>query len=380
MLYRGISVEEGRALEISVDGGVIQKIEAIEGDPSLPYVSPGFLDIQVNGYNGIDYGYNLEETANVENLVYALAAYGTTHHHATIITNPSKVIFERLEILKKAAEGSPLVNEALKGIHIEGPFISPEDGPRGAHDPRFVQSPDFELFQEWYEASGGLIKMVTLAPEIDGALDFIEKVNDLGVVCAIGHTAADADTLARAVKAGARISTHLGNGSHALLPRFNNYIWEQLAEDGISASIICDGYHLTPAAVKVITRSKGLEKMVLISDSTGLTGSPPGEYQWGDTKTMIDDEGCITLAGTPYLAGAGFLLDWDIPRFMRFTGSTLRDTLKLCTDNPRRFFGYGQNRIEVGEPAHFTLFTYASGDNRLRIEKTLLLGEEVFSL
>ena len=380
MLYRGISVDDGSALEISVDGGVIQKIAVIEKDPALPYVSPGFLDIQVNGYNGIDYGYNLVDAENVERLVYALAASGTTQHHATIITNPSKVIFERLEIFRKAAEKSSVVNEALRGIHLEGPFISSEEGPRGAHDPRFVLSPDFKLFQEWYEASGGMIKMITLAPETNGAIDFIEKVNDLGVICGIGHTAADAEILERAVKAGARISTHLGNGSHALLPRFKNYIWEQAADDDIWATLICDGYHLTPAAVKVITRSKGLEKLVLISDSTSLTGSPPGVYQWGDTKTMVDDEGCITLAGTPYLAGAGFLLDWDIPHFMRFTGTTLRDALKLCTDNPRRLFGYGLNRLEEGEPANFILFTYASEDDRLHIKKTLLLGEEVYSL
>ncbi|MFP4179644.1 MAG: N-acetylglucosamine-6-phosphate deacetylase [Spirochaetaceae bacterium] len=373
-------MEDGRALEISVDGGVIQKIAVIDKDPSLPYVSPGFFDIQVNGYNGVDYGYNLGNIEDVEKLVSALAAFGTTHHHATIITNPGKVILERLEVLKRACQQSSLVNEALKGIHLEGPFISPEEGPRGAHDLGYVQTPDFELFKEWYEASGGLIKMITLAPEIDGAFDFIEKVNDLGVVCALGHTAADADTLGRAVKAGARISTHLGNGSHAFLPRFRNYIWEQAADDRIWASIIGDGYHLTPAAVKVISRTKGLEKLILISDSTGLTGSAPGTYQWGDTKTMVDDEGCITLAGTPYLAGAGFLLDWDIPHFMRFTDSSLGDALKLCTDNPRRLFGYEENRIEEGKSAHFILFEYAPGDDRLHIKKTLLLGEEICAL
>jgi N-acetylglucosamine-6-phosphate deacetylase len=380
MTYRGISVEDGRALEVRVSGAAVDQIKEIEDPGSLPYLSPGLFDIQVNGYAGVDYGYDELSGEDVERTVYALAASGTTHHHATIITNPPEVIEERLKIFRRAAE-DPVVGEALAGVHLEGPFISPEDGPRGAHDPRFVQPPDFGLFTQWYETSGGMIRMITVAPEVEGAIEFIEKVSALGVVCAIGHTAADGQTISRAVDAGARLSTHLGNGSHASLPRLDNYIWEQAAEDRLWASLICDGYHLTPAAVKVIARAKGLERLILIGDSTSLTGKPPGVYQWGDTKTEIADDGHITLSGTPYLAGAGFLLDWDIPRFMEYTGSSLRDALRLCTDNPRALFGHvasGKNG-QGAAPASFILFRYSPGDERLRVEKTVIAGREIYT-
>jgi len=404
MTYRGIAVEDHRALEVRTSGATIDKITEIEKNYSLPYLSPGLFDIQVNGYAGVDYGYGRLSQEDVEKTVYALAASGTTHHHATIITNPPGVIDERLKIFRRAAEstspGGRVVGEALAGIHLEGPFISAEDGPRGAHDPHFVQPPDFELFRRWYESSGGMIRMITVAPEVAGVVEFIEKVRALGVVCAIGHTAADGESISRAVEAGARLSTHLGNGSHASLPRFDNYIWEQAAEDRLWASLICDGYHLTPAAVKVIARTKGLERLILIGDSTSLTGKPPGVYQWGDTKTEIADDGHITLSGTPYLAGAGFLLDWDIPRFMEFTGTPLQDAVRLCTDNPRALFGHeglheavhgarsasaGSTAesstlgIAEGAPANFIVFRYAPGDARLRVEKTVIAGREVYS-
>jgi len=379
VLYRGVSIQSGQAVEVSVEGGLIEGVAVIEDEPSLPYMSPGFFDMQVNGYRGIDYGYSGLEPEDVEPLVFSLASSGITGHLATVITNPPEVVMERLDMLRLAVEQSAVVGDALMGIHVEGPFISPEDGPRGAHDPHYVRDPDFSLFHEWYDASKGMIKMITLAPELNGAIEFIEKVSDLGVVCAIGHTAAGADRIKEAVDAGARLSTHLGNGSHASLPRLRNHIWEQAAEDRLWVSIICDGYHLPPAVVRVMARAKGLARLILIGDSTGLTGKPPGKYTWGETETEIAEDGHITLSGTPYLAGAGFLLDWDIAHFIRYTGVSLGDAITLCTENPRRFFGITPNRIEAGAPANLTLFDYAPGMDRLEIRTTLLAGKKLYS-
>jgi N-acetylglucosamine-6-phosphate deacetylase len=242
-----------------------------------------------------------------------------------------------------------------------------------------VQPPDFGLFTQWYETSGGMIRMITVAPEVEGAIEFIEKVSALGVVCAIGHTAADGQTISRAVDAGARLSTHLGNGSHASLPRLDNYIWEQAAEDRLWASLICDGYHLPPAAVKVLSRAKGLDRLLLIGDSTGLTGRPAGRYRWGETETEIAEDGHITLAGTPYLAGAGFLLDWDLPRFMEYTGSSLGEAIRLCTADPRSLLGEEEIDLRAGSPAHLTLFRYRPDDWRLRITGTVIGSEELYA-
>jgi N-acetylglucosamine-6-phosphate deacetylase len=377
--YRGISVLTGGAVELRLSGGRISSLEPLPDDPALPFLSPGFFDIQVNGYSGVDYSFGELSIEGVEETVKGLAASGTTHHIVTIVTSPADSVTERLEFFRSAAEESPLIRKAIRGIHLEGPFISPEDGPRGAHMAEHVRGPDIGLFNEWQRASSGRVRMITLAPELEGAVGFIREISASGVLCAIGHTAAGPEAIAAAADAGARLSTHLGNGSHALLPRHGNYIWEQAGEDRLCASIICDGYHLPASAVKVLSRVKGKEKLILISDSTGLSGCPPGHYPWGDSSVEIRPDGSLVLSGTPYLAGAGFLLDRDIPRFMEYTGSSLADAVECCNDTPSRLLGFEKNSIETGAPANFTLFKYTPGDTELRVEKTVLEGDELFS-
>ena len=377
--YRGISVLSGGAVELCVSGGRISSVEPVHDDPALPFLSPGFFDIQVNGYSGVDYSFDELSVEALEKTVRGLASSGTTQHIATIVTSPPDSVTERLRFFRSAAEESPLVRQAIRGIHLEGPFISPEDGPRGAHMAEHVRLPDIGLFNEWQKASGGRVRMVTLAPELKGAIEFIREISASGVLCAIGHTAAAPEVIAAAADAGARLSTHLGNGSQALLPRHGNHIWEQAGEDRLCASIICDGYHLPASAVRVLSRAKGEGRLILISDSTGLSGCPPGHYPWGNTSVEIRPDGSLVLSGTPYLAGAGFLLDRDIARFVEYTGSSLAEAVECCNDTPARLLGFEKNSIEAGAAANFTLFRYTPGDAGLRVEKTLLEGDEIYS-
>ena len=373
-------------MEFRIAEGKIEEVRLIDspiersggGSATLPFVSPGFFDIQVNGYRGTDYGYGRLKEEGLREVLLGLAVAGTTRHLATVITNPAETVFRRMEFFRKAVKRSPLIRRGIAGIHLEGPFISAEEGPRGAHDVRYVRDPDILLFKEWQEASGGLIKMITLAPERRGAIPFIEEVSAAGVLCALGHTAADGETLEKAVRAGARLSTHLGNGSRSELPRLENYIWQQLGDDRLAASLICDGYHVPESAVRVISRAKGGERLVLISDSTGITGKAPGRYLWGDIEVELCEDGHIVLSGTPYLAGAGFLLDWDIPRLVEFLGWSVAEAVRCCTATPDRLLGGEPGRIEAGAPADFTLFRYEAGDQRLRVELTVCGGEELY--
>ena len=382
MAYQGISVLTGKPVEIEVQGTSIQNVTPLKTKEYLPYISPGFLDMQVNGYMGNDYSLEDFSEDQIVEIISHLNRSGTTQHVPTIITTPHNRILRNLKVITKAIQSSRDISCAISGIHIEGPFISPNDGPRGAHNAAYVRPPDLNEFKQWQGAAEGRIILVTLAPEWEGALEFIQEITLMGVIPAIGHTAASPDRIRAAVDAGARLSTHLGNASHPMIPRLKNYIWEQLAEDRLMAGIICDGFHLPKSVVQVFTRAKGLDRLILVSDAAYLGGLKPGLYRWNDVEVRVFDDGHLGLPGTESLAGAAHLLDWDIPRFMEFTGYGLGDTISLCTRNPGRVQGTPENygRLEPGAPANLVMFDYEPGMDRLRVLKTIRCGREVYTL
>ncbi len=381
MKIKGVSVFSGKPLEIEIRGGFIENINLLPGsEKDLPYISPGFFDLQVNGYKGSDYSLEDFSEGHLRNIITNLAASGTTQHIPTIISSPQERILINLKIILKAINTSPDIREAIPGIHIEGPFISPEEGPRGCHDPSFIRDPDFEEFKQWQEVAEGRIVMVTIAPEREGSMDFIKKVTRTGVKIAIGHTGATSEIIKDAVEAGAQFSTHLGNGSYLILPKVNNCIWEQLATDELFAGIICDGFHLPASTVKVFARAKSLERLVLTSDVALAGGLNPGIYKWGNMEVEVFKDGHLGLAGSGILAGAGHLLDWDIAHFIRFTGNDLANTIPLCTVNPAKVIEMPRNysKLEMGAPANLTLFYYQTGDDSLQIVHTLRKGNVIF--
>jgi N-acetylglucosamine-6-phosphate deacetylase len=404
MLYEGLDCWTRTPVRVSVERGLVAAVENLPPEPGeagtsrladrLPYICPGFIDLQVNGYAGIDYsaaglgaisgggtGFTPDAPeGDVERVVRAIAASGTTRHLATIITGPRDRITANCGAIAAAVRNSTRVRTAVPGIHIEGPFISPVDGPRGAHDPRHVRKPDWSEFSAWQEAAEGLIRIVTVAPETDGALDFIEKVSATGVVVAIGHTGASPERIREAIAAGARLSTHLGNGSHAMLPRLKNYLWEQLGADALCASIIADGFHLPDAVMRSFARAKGLDRLVLVSDAAFLAGSAPGIRPWGDIAVEVHADGHLSLAGTEFLAGAGHLLDHDIARFMTATGASLGEATALCIRRPARLLGLppGAAAFVPGTPACITQFRHRPGAAQLDIETCVVAGEALY--
>ena len=254
--------------------------------------------------------------------------------------------------IAQACDRFPEVARRVLGIHLEGPSISEVAGYRGAHPLDSVRGPDWGEFLELSNASGGRIAIVTLAPERPGAIEFIRRVCRSGVVVALGHTSADAETIGAAAEAGASLSTHLGNGIASTLPRHDNPIWHQAADDRLMASLIADGHHLAPSILKSLVRAKSPDRIILVSDASPLAGLPPGRHGTWE----VDPSGKIVVAGTPYLAGSNRGIEVGIDHLIRLVGLNLAQSLATATTHPARLLGRPGPAIEPGQPANLIRF------------------------
>lgn len=386
---KGIDVFTGIPVELEIENGLIRRrremreLEDDNHDVLLPYLSPGWVDLQVNGWMGLDYNGDTLDSASFRNICMKLAASGTTRHLPTIITASRDDILRRLNKLRTLRADSPWLSSRIPGFHVEGPFISKLDGPRGAHNSDFVRDCSIEEFEAWQDAAGGLIRIVTIAPESPGAADFIEYVSSRNVVVSLGHSAADSGLVREAVAAGATMSTHLGNGLSRTIPRYENPLWAQLASDELTASLIADGFHLPSAFIKTAFRTKGPGRVVLVSDAVSPGGLGAGTTEWAGIKVDVSDEGRISLAGTPYLAGAGHLQDRGIGFYMDSTGCSLADAVRACTVTPAAMIGLAPESVSLqeGSPADivaFRLDTEKDSATRVAIE-TVWLDGSVYS-
>jgi len=348
-----VIVDHGRIVSIKLSGDATPDITA-------GWVAPPLFDLQINGCDGISFNSPKLTVDNIRHVVALCHRHGIGGFCPTLVTNSFKNSLHGFKTLAKAC-GDRNLFRVLPCFHLEGPYISPDDGPRGAHPKEHVRKPDWEEFERWQDAAGGRIRLVTLAPEVDGALAFIEKLTVNGVVVAIGHTAASGQQIRDAISAGAKLSTHLGNGSHAMLPRHDNYIWEQLAADELWASIICDGHHLPPALIKSILRVKTPARSILTCDAGSLAGLPPGRYtDWG-VELEVLPEGKIVVSGTPYLAGSHAFTDQCVGHVLNLGVANVRDALEMASARPRELLSLPRHRFEVGQPANLMLFDWEPG-------------------
>ena len=264
----------------------------------------------------------------------------------------------------------------VPGCHLEGPYISAEDGPRGAHPLEHVRAADWDEFCRLQEASGGGICLVTLAAEAENAVEFITKAVESGVVISIGHTAASPEQIAAAVNAGATLSTHLGNGAHGMIRRHPNYIWEQLGDERLWASLITDGYHLPPSVVRSMTLAKGLHRAIITCDASGLAGCPPGLYTEGNVDVEILEDGRIVIAGqSQLLAGSGVETDTCVARAIEYAGLSLSEACDLAARNPAILLGFEEIRLRRGSRADLVLFHHESPGDPLEITATIAAGQ-----
>jgi N-acetylglucosamine-6-phosphate deacetylase len=293
------------------------------------------------------------------------------------VTNHPDHVDSILTAIDRACNDYPLVGASISGIHLEGPFISPEDGSRGAHPKEFVVAPDWNLVARWQKAAGGRIRMLTMSPEWPGAADFITRCRANGITVAIGHTSATSEQISGAVAAGARLSTHLGNGAHAMLPRHPNYIWQQLANDELWVSVIADGFHLPDAVLKAFSRVKG-NRLFLVSDSTHLAGMPPGTYQThiGGAVTLTPD-GCLQMATDPgHLAGSAQSLLRGVWNLYSKRLATLAQAWEMASPRPAAFMELAAGRLAAAAPADIVRF--ALTDNGLSVLQAVKDGQIVY--
>ena len=377
MICSGINAETELPVTIEF-GETIESINSVVDDIDDDlYLTAGFVDIQVNGFLGIDFN-NPRVTVNeVHCAVNAMVETGVTRCLPTVITGAPADMLSCLRTLTKAKR----THDAIAGFHVEGPHIGVEDGPRGAHPARWVRPPDLEEYKRWQEATDGDIRIVTLSPHWPEAPRYIGDVVSDGVTVSIGHTGASADQIRAAVDAGATMSTHLGNGAHAVMRRHPNYIWDQLAEDRLTASFIVDGIHLGEAYLRVALRAKGVKNSVLVTDAAAPAGAAPGRYRLGEQDVDLvagEPEDKVVLAGTDKLAGSALKMHRGIANLVRLGGLTLRDALLLATVNPAKAIRLRgrQKGLAVGDLSDIVSFRYQEG--AIRIEAVYVGGKQAW--
>lgn len=339
---------------------------------SIPVISPGFIDIQVNGFDGVDYNNPSTPLEDIDRSLHAMLATGVTLCLPTVITGGPDDMLACLLNLRRAQVELPL-RRMIAGFHVEGPYIGAEDGPRGAHPARWVRPPDLEEFRCWQEATEGNIRLVTISPHWPDAPDYIAAITREGVVASIGHTGASADQIAAAVDAGATLSTHLGNGAHSVMRRHPNYIWDQLAEDRLSASFIVDGIHLGRSFLRTALRAKGVERSILVTDAAAPAGARPGRYRLGEQDVDLTPDDHVVLAGTEKLAGSALKMNRGVANLVQLGGLSLGDAVTMATLNPARLLGLAEPSLSKGSPADFVVFH----DNAAEIDAVYFAGERV---
>lgn len=283
-------------------------------------VGPAFFDPQVNGFAGVDFQDPSLDAEGLHHAVEAIHRSGCSHFLITLITQSAEALecqFRKLDgILSSHAE----LAQWIPGFHLEGPFLSPEDGYRGAHPLENLARPDTRLFEKLQTASGDRIRLLTVAPELEGCLELIRSVSSRGICVALGHTNADFMTLARAWQAGASMFTHLGNGCALNIPRHDNIIQRVLALPGLMVSLIPDGIHLPPFVVSNLIKGLGPERTLFTTDAMSAAGAPPGEYSLGSLKVAVGGDRVVRLPGTGILAGSSLRMIDGFYNAARFGG------------------------------------------------------------
>jgi N-acetylglucosamine-6-phosphate deacetylase len=378
LVLRGRHYQNGEPVRVGVEAG---RIAAVEPDwprgraDEWPWIAPGLFDLQINGHGGTWFGKPGITADEVLDVLRRHFAFGVTRMCPTLITASFDDLAGGFAALREACEREPWADKLVPGCHLEGPYISSEDGPRGAHPREHVRAPDWSEFERLQELAGDRIRLVTLAPELPGAAEFIRKAAASGVTIALGHTAATGEQIAAAVEAGARLSTHLGNGAHGMIRRHPNYIWEQLAEPRLAASVISDGHHLPASVLRTIVAVKSPRNTILTCDASGLAGCPPGQYRDAGMEVEVLDDGRIVLAGQrQLLAGSSATTARCVGEAVVSGRVSLAEAIDMAGRNPSRALGFEEIRLRRGARADLILFDFADGADSLAIRATVAAG------
>jgi N-acetylglucosamine-6-phosphate deacetylase len=348
--------------KVEITGEQISSV-AITGPESaeFPFISPGFVDIQVNGFAGVDFSSPDLDAEQAISVLPAIWSTGTTTFCPTLITNSLSALARNFAVLERAARTNSDFAHAVPCYHLEGPYISPLQS-HGAHDPQWMRSPDWDEFLKLQRAAGGRIGIVTLAPELPGAEEFIRKAQSAGVIVAIGAT----------------LNTHLGNGCPEYLHRHRAPLWAQLATESLHASIICDGFHLPPDVVKVIVAVKGIDKCMLITDAVHVAQLRPGRYALVGTEIELLPSGQVVRADRVSMAGSALTMNRGLAVFIKFSQGTLASAIQAATANPAHLLQRGTvcSQVAAGQPANLVLFR--DEPETLEVERVISRGRCVY--
>ena len=378
----GISYLDQSPVRIEIADGKIKsvvRIKRLSYTGNKIYVAPGLFDNQINGYKGISFT-DLGGELTYERILMvtkSLWGKGITTYLPTLTSNEKRILLKNFALLAEVKE-SPALHGSIPGFHLEGPYISPVVGYRGAHALKYIRKPDWNEFMEFYEASKKGILEITLAPEVEGAMDFISKCREKNIVVGLGHHNGSMQQITEAADRGAQICTHLGNGCANNIDRHQNPLWPQLSDDRLMVSIIGDGFHLQKEEIRVFYKVKGPDKMILTSDVSPLGGLAPGKYLnvVGDTLELTP-EGAVMYPAQHVLSGSASALPKGIGNILKVTGCTLGDVIKMASTNPARLYGLtDRGEIKPGLRADLILFTM---DNfKMDIKKTIVAGEVMY--
>lgn len=387
----GINYLDYSPVAVEIENGKIVKVERINKlseENKQVFIAPGLIDIQINGYNSVSFSLEGPEgpleggskltIEDVKKVTEALWKEGVTTYFPTLTTNSPDLLLKNIAILAEAKDEPSLLG-SIPGFHLEGPYISEIDGYRGAHPLEHVRQPDWNEFLELFKASGEKILLVTLAPEINNAFEFIRKCREKGIIVSLGHQNGSSEIIKQAIDNGAGLATHLGNGCAGLINRHLNPIWPQLADDRLMISFICDGFHLPPEVIQVFYKVKGADNIIITSDVTSYAGMPPGEYKIKTGETIVKTpDGNLKFSGQEGgLYGSASPLAKGVGHIMKVTGCSLAKAIQMTTINPARLHNLkDRGKLEPGKRADIILFSM--DDFNMKIRKTIVRGELVF--
>ncbi len=381
----GMVAITGAIAEVRFDGTVRSIDDLVGAHETNEYLAPGFIDLQVNGFAGVDYNDPASEHEAIARSIQKIFTTGVTRFFPTVITGSQERMTGSLRNLALAKEqfsraGRPEAH-AMEAFHVEGPHISPETGPRGAHPLEHIRPPDLAEFHRWQEAASGNIRLVTVSPEWEGTPRYIDGLVRMGVVVSIGHTKATGEQIQAAVNAGATMSTHLGNAAHPMLPKTHNYLWDQLAEDRLAACFIVDGIHIPLAFFKAAMRAKGVERSILVTDAVMPAMCDPGFYRLGQVDVELLPNGSVVMRGGDWLAGSALRMDHAVERSVRYSGVSLAGALAMATTNPARVgrIAGRQRGLVPGEKADLIRFGWEGDSSTLVVKETIVAGISVYN-
>jgi N-acetylglucosamine-6-phosphate deacetylase len=373
MSFREICRIPGRTglFDVRVENDQLKELTPVgeTNRSSCLWLSPGLFDIQVNGMLGHSLSGEALTSDHVLEINAELEKHGITRWCPTVTTQDSRIVERNLAIINQviASKKAP----GIHCIHLEGHYISSEEGYRGVHQEEYIRDPEPRQFDRWQKAAGGHVGLFSLAPERKGALEFIQKLRREGIRAGLVHHHADHDTVLKAVAAGADLSSHLVNGCATMIHRQHNVIWSQLSIDELWASFIADGFHIPDYTLRAIIKSKGLSRSILVSDLSNLSGLPDGEYERKGRTVILRDGGCwVKGQGTNLLSGAAKTLERDCEYLAVHSGFSIEEAMIMASLNPARYFGIDQ-QIHLFPDRKGVLVAFSWQDAKLKVERIL---------